>query len=131
MEVGLIWIIFKVERYLDENGKVNTDWNIQEKITIDKSLHKGNTAMTFFPDLQIYSYLRKPSEYKVNLEEAIQNPILKGTPIASMVPADEIYKGIYSYLSVLNDKEIIDDRTDIQKAEAAGFDRKTSFRNIK
>lgn len=39
--------------------------------------------------------------------------------------------GIYTSISFLNDKEVIDTRTDIQKAESAGFDRRTSFRNIK
>ena len=131
LEVGLFWVVFKIERYLDEKDNVNIDWTIEEKFNIEKSLHKGSTAMTFFPDLHIYIYRRKPNEYKVKLEDGIQNPILKGTPIASIVTADEIYKGIYSYLSALNDKEIIDNGTDIQKAESAGFDRKTSFRNIK
>lgn len=36
-----------------------------------------------------------------------------------------------SYISSLNDIEIFDTRTDIQKGESAEFDSKTSFRNIK
>ena len=34
-------------------------------------------------------------------------------------------------ISSLKDKDIVDNRTDVQKAESAGFDRKTSFRNVK
>lgn len=131
LEVGLFWVVFKIERYLDEKGIVNIDWTLEEKIEIEKSLHKGESAMTFFPDLHIYNHIKRSNEYRVNLKDGIKNPILRGSQIASMISPDEVYKGIYSYLSALNDKDIVDKRTDIQKAEAAGFDKITSFRNIK
>jgi hypothetical protein len=51
--------------------------------------------------------------------------------MASSIPGEEIFKALYAYLSSLNDKDIVDNRTDVQKAESAGFDRKTSFRNVK
>ena len=38
---------------------------------------------------------------------------------------------LYAYLSSLRDKPFTDSRSDVQKLESAGFDKKTSFRNIK
>lgn len=59
-----------------------------------------------------------------------ENPILSTIPLL-VVPAEKIFDEIQSYLLSLHDKEIPDKRTDIEKLEAAGFDKKTSFRNSK
>ena len=50
--------------------------------------------------------------------------------ITSLIPPQELYQELSNYISSLNDIEVTDRRTNIQKAESAGFDRKTSFRNI-
>ena len=57
-----------------------------------------------------------------------ENPILSTIPLL-VVPAEKIFDEIQSYLLSLHDKEIPDKRTDIEKLEAAGFDKNTSFRN--
>lgn len=59
-----------------------------------------------------------------------ENPILASLPF-TFVPAEEVFSGIYDFLLASHDTDIPDNRTDIEKLEAAGFDRKTSFRNIK
>lgn len=64
-------------------------------------------------------------------EPLAENPILAGSFIVSMIPADEIWKALYEYHMSLKDKEIVDNRPDVLKIEAAGFDLKTSFRNTK
>ena len=64
-------------------------------------------------------------------ENSVENPILAGSFIATMIPGDDIWHGIYEYLMSLNDKKIVDNRPDALKVEAAGFDLKTSFRNTK
>jgi len=64
-------------------------------------------------------------------KQRVENPILSGTFIPKVIPPSEIWSALYEYLSSLNDKPIIDSRSDIQKLESAGFDRKTSFRNVK
>ena len=51
--------------------------------------------------------------------------------LTRMVPANDIWKWITDYLSKQKDKEIVDDRNDVQKLESVGFDKKTSFRNVK
>lgn len=75
-----------------------------------------------------YCYFR---QLGVREEPLVENPLLAGSFIASMIPADEIWKALYEYLMSLNDKEIVDNRPDALKIEAAGFDLKTSFRNNK
>lgn len=73
-----------------------------------------------------YCYFRQRGSQE---EPLVENPILAGSFIASMIPADEIWKALYEYLMSLNDKEIVDNRPDILKIESAGFDPETSFRN--
>ena len=46
-------------------------------------------------------------------------------------PPDELtYQELTSYISSLNDKEVIDNRTDVEEVKSVGLDRKISFRNI-
>jgi hypothetical protein len=62
---------------------------------------------------------------------AIDNVILNGTWITKLFPATKVWEDVYDFLSSQKDKEIIDTRTDKEKIISAGFDTKTSFRNIK
>ena len=59
-----------------------------------------------------------------------ENPLLSSIPL-TVVPAEEVFAGIQDFLLASYDMTITDNRTDVEKLEAAGFDRKTSFRNIK
>lgn len=58
------------------------------------------------------------------------NPILSGTPFVSYIPADEIWQAIYDYLIKMSEPKIEDNRSDIEKLESHGFDKKTSFRKV-
>jgi len=64
-------------------------------------------------------------------EPMVENPILKDSFLVQMISADKIWQALYEYIMSLNDKEIIDDRPDTMKIQSAGFDLKTSFRNVK
>lgn len=131
LEAGLKWYFFQVERYLDETANVCLDWKIitTKETTTDKRV--GMAPMTFFKAFETYSWWSGAKlDLKVDTSDAIPNPIIQGTPITSLIPAQEIYGLLYAYLSSLNEVELIDNRTDIEKAESAGFDRRTSFRNI-
>lgn len=132
LEIGLKWYLFYINRYLDKEGEVNLDWTIEAQQNVKK--HIGPTPLTFYKyGGYHYRHWRREwtEEIKVEEKDAIPNPILDGTPIASLIPAQEIYDALYSYISSLNDVEIADNRNDVQKAESHGFDKKTSFRNIK
>lgn len=137
LEVGLKWYMFDVERYLDESKNVCIEWKNTKMVRIKKSQRLSIAPMTFFKSYGIrYQGIwdRRHPGYNptiiVEEKDAVINPILKDTPITSLIPPPDIYNELSDYLSSLNDVEIIDTRTDIQKAESAGFDRKTSFRNI-
>ena len=60
-----------------------------------------------------------------------ENPILDGTWIPSIIPAEEVWNNITDYLLSIKEPPIIDNRTDVQHLESHGFDKKTSFRNVK
>lgn len=61
---------------------------------------------------------------------ATDNVILDGTWITKLFPATKVWEDVYDFLSSQKDKEIIDTRTDKEKIISAGFDTKTSFRNV-
>lgn len=60
-----------------------------------------------------------------------ENPIMDGTWIPSFIPAEEVWNNITDYLLSIKEPEIIDNRTDVQHLESHGFDKKSSFRNVK
>ena len=60
-----------------------------------------------------------------------ENPFLSGTWITSMIPAEDMWNNISDYLLSIKEKPIVDTRNDIQHLESHGFDKKTSFRNVK
>lgn len=132
LEAGLKWYFFKVERYLEDSSGVHIDWEIVKTKEIAKSQRLGETPITFFSAYYCYTFVRiEDWDISIEKNDAIPNPILAGTPITSLIPPQKLYQELSNYISSLNDKEIIDTRNDVQKAESAGFDRKTSFRNIK
>lgn len=61
--------------------------------------------------------------------ELYDNPILVSFPLPR-IPAEELFLNLQDFILSLNDKPILDNRTDKQKLEAAGFDNKTSFRKM-
>lgn len=83
-------------------------------------------------NLEYYTYLSKNGKIlpdrNGNYEE---NPILDGTWIPSMIPAEEVWNNITDYLLSIKEPVIIDNRNDVQHLESHGFDKKTSFRNVK
>lgn len=132
LEIGLKWYFFLVERYLNESSEIHLDWKIIKTKEISKIQKLGSTPMTFFKAYANYTFWgAEKTDIRVSKTDAIPNPILAGTPITSLISPQEVYHDLSCYISSLNDIEITDNRSDIQKAESAGFDRKTSFRNIK
>lgn len=61
----------------------------------------------------------------------VYNPLLKYTYFRSFIDPKEIWDNIYEFLSSLKDKLIVDNRSDVEKLESHGFDKKISFRNVK
>lgn len=78
-----------------------------------------------------YNVYRKSTEieYTKRLDLIWENPILKNTWVPTFISAEEIYDDLYDYLISIREPQITDNRTDVEKLEAKGFDRKISFRH--
>lgn len=61
----------------------------------------------------------------------LENPIMVDTWIPSIIPPLDIWVEVSNYLLSLKDPKIEDNRSDIEKLESHGFDRKMSFRKDK
>lgn len=125
------------------------DWYLPEEIAVgfwwkksyvkngtETTLKELNSSKNFFmrsygwekhSDTPISLMLEIPSEKPI----FIDNPILQSfQPIAKFISPETVYNEIHDFIASKYDKEIVDTRTDVEKAEAAGFDKKTSFRKM-
>lgn len=123
-----IWYGSKFKEIYYKDG-----WQMTDKPSEGLELHRQTTTD---PLIQVVVYNIMPkSRFWLWLTPPIlcyEDIILKDfNIIKAMIPAEEIWQELYSFLSSKYDKGIIDNRTDIQKLESAGFDKKSSFRNIK
>ena len=149
LEVGVWHYMIETERYIDQDGKIVLSGRLTEK----KEVPLEN-RYTDVPVAIIYCTYNKyaarqarwghgngdrfppvkknkpgnPYEWEV---QGIVNPILKETYIPKIVSADEMWRNITEYLGRTKEKPFKDSRTDVQKLESAGFDKKISFRNVK
>jgi hypothetical protein len=78
-----------------------------------------------YPELKTNVIIEKKSSFNC------ENPILIGTKISFLIPAEDIYKELDNYLrSFYNDKDQQSKGlTDVDKAINHGFDKKFSFRH--
>ncbi len=131
IRIGKIAYIFEVERYLDDNSSLVFITNLVHKTEIN-NLPNNACPVSLYTRIRYYEYTSDVNEkFRINLESEVCNPILRDTQIPRFISPEEIYNGIYNYLISIREKPIIDKRTDVQKLESQGFDKKTSFRNVK
>ena len=130
IEVGFTQYLFKIERYLNENDKV--EMNIRLVWKKESSEKKSAAPVSVIP-VEYYQFYRdkEPRIQKYRMDQEIQNPIFENTWVPSFIPADEMYNNVYDYLIKMREPNIVDNRNDVQKLESKGFDKKSSFRNIK
>lgn len=57
-------------------------------------------------------------------------PILKDYNLVDVFSPQDIWIMLSEWIAKSNDKQIVDNRTDVQKLEGKGFDSKTSFRKM-
>lgn len=134
LEVGWNRYFFEVERWID--SKNNRDVCLEYRLV--KSEHKVKNRLSDSPifiapcklDFDLWSGEVEWERMKVDVSKQVVNPILSETYILKVIPPEEMWKAIYEFLSSQKDKPIVDTRNDIQKLESAGFDKKTSFRNM-
>ena len=138
--VVVLWVgdnryIFAVQRYQKYNSDdVSSNvWLLDYKDDFKRvsdapvyvELYSHNGSMKRFADRVIYNISCN------NPIKTIENPVLMNSKIAKFLNPEEIYLAIYSYISARNEKDIKDNRTNDEKIVCNGFDKKTSFRNVK
>lgn len=126
LEVGITHYIFQVERYKDENDKIQIIPSLLEVNTDCKKI--SDAPISLIPLQTRYgSIVFNKDLYSFEKHNEIINPILNETYLTSFINADDLYNNLYNYL-MSQEKEIIDKRDDIAKLESHGFDKKISFR---
>ena len=102
-------------------------------LKIFKNPVKINFNFTFS---EIIALVKFQYNYKLNKDDCTvlySYPKLFDVNLNKFIKAETVYQWIYDYISQKNlEKEQHQDlRTDIQKLEGRGFDKKLSFRNMK
>ena len=126
LEAGHIQYLFCVERYL-ENNKICIEPSLVSKKHIEKKI--SSFPLSIIPVDYRGWWNESPSIHRYETQKEIPNPILENTWIPSFIEAEEMYNNIYDYLISIREPKIEDNRSDIQKLESKGFDKKSSFRN--
>lgn len=128
--IGFYAYFYEVERYTMDNGNMFFDHRF---LTKEKLTKRHSDAPVYICSCDSYGFYLTKNVYQYigKNPKIVENPILGNTYIPKDIPAEEAWNNIYEYISSLKDKEIVDNRTDIQHAESHGFDKKTSFRNVK
>lgn len=133
VEIGTRRWVFCVERYMD-NGKpgMNIIGSVDCMITPENKA--SDSVVSIYEPYMIgennfSGKIHRKSLYK--WERNIMNDmLLKDTFIAKRIPAEDAYNAIYNWLLYKKEPVVIDTRTDLQKIDSHGFDRKTSFRKM-
>jgi hypothetical protein len=148
--IGSVAYMFIVYRVLqnETDKEVKIVPKLMRKVNFDRSKTKSKSPIligeltynhldipwkvAYRKDEEYYDALARVGYIKPNRDgNYIENPILDGTWIPSLIPAEEVWNNISDYLLSIKEPNIVDNRTDIQHIEAAGFDKKISFRNVK
>ena len=124
LEVGYHQFLFEIERYIDENNELNVDVSMVQHKTVDKNNKKSKEPLCL---MFRHGWYHGRGDFDLE----VKNPILKNTWIPKFISAQDMWNMIYEYISSLNDKEIVDTRTNEQHIESHGFDKKISFRHRK
>lgn len=130
LEIGNIHYLFKTYEYITNRNVdkfYKKEHELVYKYKIDKKFSDVPVAMAY-----VDAYIDKRTGeviIKNKIGTIINNPILINTWIPTYIPANEIYELIYEYLISKREPKINDNRTDVEKLEAKGFDKKISFRH--
>ena len=148
--IGSVAYVFLVYRVLqnETDKEVNIVPKLMRKFTFDRARTKSKAPILIGEltynnrDIPWNISYKKDDEYYNAIARVgyiapdkngnyNENPIMDGTWIPSLIPAEEVWNNITDYLLSIKEPEIVDNRNDVQHIESHGFDKKTSFRNVK
>lgn len=123
--LGCKCYIFLLDRYNENETLLGDDWLLEIR---ERPKSNKPTLIEFGP---CYGYSRWTYiDVDRELLYKVENPIFADTWITKHITPEQAWKDIYECLSSMKDKDIVDKRTDKEKIVSAGFDTKTSFRNM-
>jgi hypothetical protein len=132
------WWTFCGTRYLiyrDTQGGFHYSGEelLKDKKVFKYDFNKRNLLEQFTPkDTNINKLLNCPVVLRNPAGEIINNPRLTDIHFQSFMTATDCYQTIYNWLSAnLPEVKIPNSPDDMHRYQAKGFDKKTSFRNIK
>lgn len=129
LEIGFFHYLFEIERYLDENDKLVLEYRLLSVKRKDKDHRFSDYPMAIAKVRTRYGYFfYKDDDWEIEKKTIKGNPILINTWIPKVIPPNEVWEHLYEYVSSLNDKDIVDSRTNNEHIESNGFDTKISFR---
>ena len=128
LEVGNRKFLFEVERYI-ENDDVKLHPSLVKELPVSEKKSKYPISIIPCRYNRCHFFSNNFGGVFYEMSKEIPNPILSNTFIPSFIDPNIIYTELYNYLLSIKDKKIIDNRTDIEKLESLGFDKKSSFRN--
>lgn len=129
LEIGNIHYLFKTYEYVTNRNVdefYKKEHELVYKYKTDKKFSDAPVAM-----VRVNTYTNRTGKVIImgKIGSVINNPILINTWIPTYIPANEIYELVYEYLISEREPKINDNRTDVEKLESKGFDKKTSFRH--
>lgn len=121
-----------------------TDYDIKVVHTFEENKNQYGGPLSI-RNVEVNKYWKRGQGYVFILEgefntvvkapkksEVIVFPILAESKITSIIDGEDIWKELQNYISSLNNEKKVDlNLSDEEKAVNHGFDKKTSFRNIK
>lgn len=116
--------------------KVTYKHNVTYKLKHREDLLSNVTNFYEVPLLQTAICLKEITIETLRFDQLANRSTIKNkeyvnlNPFAKYLDPVTVYNQIYNFLLSKKDKKIVDSRTDVQKLESAGFDRKTSFRKM-
>ena len=136
LEVGYTHYRFEVERWIEDKKQDNAHVEYRLIDTLNDVQKRYSNVPMCIILCQVKDWRWITDEVRwIEIDNTqmhrVENPILTDTFITKIIPPANIWQALYDYLSSLKDKPFTDTRTDVEKLESAGFDKITSFRNVK
>lgn len=128
LEIGFTQYLFKIDLW-EREDLIKVDYKLLSVNEDCKKISTEAIGIIFTPIYKDGNYYKHGGRGVGNT--AIDGVILKDTWIPSIISAERVYRDLYEYFTKLKEPKFTDTRSDIQKLEAHGFDKKISFRNIK
>ena len=136
--IELVKIFESVCQIVDYQAEFQKDWRHEStyKLKIRKDLISYATNFYDVESLHRFINLKEITidtlrfDQLSNMSFRRNKEYVNLNPFAKFLDPKEVYQQIYNYLISKKDIKIEDTRSDVQKLESKGFDKKTSFRNL-